>query len=288
MKRFLLPLCLGFLGVLSSKTVTAQSAGKPLFTNPIGIQAYTYRHSWDNPIAVLDTIKALGITEYEGGSVKGYSDEEWRRLLEARGIRVRSIGTSFEALGNEQQLQEVIRKAKTLGASYIMTAWIPHNKSFELADAQKAIEVFNKAGKTLKENGLTFCYHIHGYEFKPYQNGTLFDYMAHNTNPEYVSFEIDILWAYFGGQDPAQLILKYGDRWKLMHLKDLKKGVKGNLTGLTDVENDVALGTGQLNIPEILKAAKKVGIKHYFIEDESPYHSVQIPQTIAYLKSLQE
>lgn len=186
------------------------------------------------------------------------------------------------------KLSELIRQAKVLGASYIMNAWIPHGQSFDLDDAQKAVEVFGKAGKTIRDSGLTFCYHIHGYEFKQYANGTLFDYMANNLDAADVAFEIDILWAYFGGQDPAKLILKYGDRMKLMHVKDLKKGVKGNLTGLTAPENDVAVGTGQLNIPEIMRAAKKVGIKHYFIEDESPLHAQQIPETIKYLRSLKE
>ena len=93
---------------------------------------------------------------------------------------------------------------------------------------------------------------------------------------------------FHGGGDPAKLLLKYPNRWKLMHLKDLRKGVKGDLTGGTSVENDVALGTGQLNIPAILKAAKKVGIKHYFIEDESSSFRKQVPQTMAYLKSLRE
>ncbi len=109
-----------------------------------------------------------------------------------------------------------------------------------------------------------------------------------NTNPEYVSFEMDIMWIHFGGGDPAALLKKYGDRWKLMHLKDLKKGTPKDLTGLTPEENDVPLGTGELNIPEILKAAKAVGIEHYFIEDESNHVMEQVPQSIKYLRSLKE
>jgi sugar phosphate isomerase/epimerase len=86
--------------------------------------------------------------------------------------------------------------------------------------------------------------------------------------------------------DPAKLIAKYPERFKLMHLKDLRKGVSGNNSGGTAVENDVALGTGQLDIPAILKAAKKAGILHYYIEDESPSYAKQVPQTMTYLKSL--
>ena len=236
--------------------------------------------------ATLDTIKALGITELESGTnPNGLSPEAFRKLLDARGLKSPSVGAGYEELVKDPA--EVARKAKIVGANYVMTAWIPHKGQFTLADAQKAAADFNQAGKILKENGLTFCYHTHGYEFVPYQDGTLFDYLVKNTNPDYVSFEMDIMWVFHGGGD-TKLLEKYGKRWKLMHLKDLRKGVKGDLTGGTSVENDVALGTGQLNIPAILKAAKKVGVKHYFIEDESSSFRKQVPQTMAYLKSLKE
>jgi sugar phosphate isomerase/epimerase len=114
------------------------------------------------------------------------------------------------------------------------------------------------------------------------------DYLIKNTNPEFVSFEMDVLWTQFGGGDPVALLKKYGSRWKLLHLKDLRKGVKKDLTGGTSTDNDVALGTGEIDIPGIIREAKKIGIKHYFIEDESSRIITQVPQSIAYLKSLTE
>ncbi|MGZ4049340.1 MAG: TIM barrel protein, partial [Bacteroidia bacterium] len=180
-----------------------------------------------------------------------------------------------------------IRKA--LGAKYVMCAWIPHNGGiFTLENAKNAADVFNKAGKILKDSGLILCYHAHGYEFQPYENGTLLDYLFKNTNPQYVSFEMDIFWMQFGGGDPVALLKKYGNRWKLMHLKDMRKGTVKDLTGGTSTDNDVTLGTGEINIPAILKEAKKIGIKHYFIEDESNYVNAHVPQSIVYLKSLKE
>jgi len=176
-----------------------------------------------------------------------------------------------------------------LGAKFVMTAWIPHSQgAFNLDNAKKAVEDFNAAGKVLKENGITFCYHVHGFEFQPYENGTLLDYMIQNTNPDYVSFEMDVLWTHFGGGDPVALLNKYGSRWKLIHLKDLRKGVPKDLTGGTSQENDVTLGTGEIDIPGILKAANKIGIKHFFIEDESSRVNTQVPASIAYLKSLKQ
>ena len=106
------------------------------------------------------------------------------------------------------------------------------------------------------------------------------------TNPKYVTYEMDILWTVFPGQDPVQLLQKYGKRFELMHLKDLKKGVKGDLSGGTDVTNDVILGTGQMDYPAIFKAAKKAGVKWYFIEDESPTAAQQIPQSLRFLEQV--
>jgi sugar phosphate isomerase/epimerase len=97
---------------------------------------------------------------------------------------------------------------------------------------------------------------------------------------------MDVLWTIFPGQDAAQLLRKYPNRWSLFHLKDLKKGVEGNHSGGTSVENDVALGSGQANYAEILKAAQEVGVKYYFIEDESPRVVDQIPQSLKFLGSV--
>jgi len=269
---------------LIQESVIAQ---KPLYTAPFGVQTYSFRRSiGTDPAKVLDTIKKMGITEIESGSGR-LTPQEFKKLCDERGISIPSTGAGYEELVNKAD--SVVYKAKALGAKYVMCAWIPHKSgSFNLENAKKAVEDFNRAGKILKENGLTLCYHPHGYEFWPHEDGTLLDYIIKNTNPEYVSFEMDIMWIHFGGGDPAGLLKKYGDRWKLMHVKDLKKGTKKDLTGGTSTENDVAVGTGELDMPAIIKEAKKVGIKHYFIEDESSRIIEQIPQTIAYLKSLKE
>ncbi len=260
---------------------------KPLYTAPFGVQTYTFRRSiGKDPAKVLDTIKMMGFTEIEGGGGRMHPSE-FKKLCDERGISIPSTGAGYEELVSK--IDSVVWKAKLLGSKYVMCAWIPHqNNVLTLEDAKKAVEDFNRAGKILKENGLTFCYHAHGYEFQPYEDGTLLDYMFKNTNPEYVSFQMDIFWIQFGGGDPAALLKKYGSRWKTMHVKDMRKGTKKDLTGLTSVENDVTVGTGELDLPAILKEARRIGIKHYFIEDESSSYAIQVPQSIAYLKSVKE
>ncbi|WP_153798972.1 sugar phosphate isomerase/epimerase family protein [Foetidibacter luteolus] len=276
-----------FISSILFENGNVYAQGKPLYTAPLGVQAYTFRKSFPVDVAkTLDTIKMFGFTELEGGGGR-MPPAEFKKLCDERGISIPSSGAGYEQLVN--QPDSVAWRAKALGSKYVMCAWIPHkNGVLTFEDARKAVDDFNKAGKYLKEQGLTFCYHAHGYEFQPYGNGTLLDYIFENTNPEYVSFEMDIFWIQFGGGDPVALLKKYGNRWKLMHVKDLRKGAKTDLTGLTGPENDVPLGQGQVDIPGILKEAKKIGIKHYFIEDESTDVNSHVPQSIAYLKSLTE
>ncbi|HWZ14595.1 MAG TPA: sugar phosphate isomerase/epimerase [Mucilaginibacter sp.] len=280
------PFCLWLLLAVGFSHSFAQTGGR-LFTHAIGIQAYTYRNSFPLGVAaVLDSIKSLGITEMEGANPKNISAVEFKKMLDERHISVPSIGADYGQITKDPDA--VIKQAKFFGAKYVMVAWIPHGKTFIIDNAKKAVDDFNRVGKILKENGLILCYHDHGYEFGPYGDGTLFDYIAQNTNPDYLSFEMDIMWTFHGGADPAKLLYKYGSRWKLVHLKDIRKGIANDLTGGTDTHNDVAVGTGQINYPEVIKATNTVGIKHYFIEDESPDHATQIPVTIAYLRSLKK
>jgi len=262
---------------------------KPLFPQKPGVVSYTYRKYFEKDVpSTLDIIKANGITDIEFSSLFGKTAAELRTMIDAKGIHCSSFGVGYDDLVNKTA--EVAQNAKTLGAAYVRVAGIPHKGALTPEEARKAIDDFNRVGKILKEQyGLTFIYHNHGFEFQPYQDGTLYDLIVAGTDPQYVSFEMDILWAFFPGQDPAALINKYGKRYKTMHLKDLRKGVaRGSLSGSTPQENDVALGTGQIDIPAVLKAARKAGLEHYYIEDESSQVMEQVPQSIAYLKSLRE
>ena len=262
----------------------AQQKGDPIFQAPLGIAAYTFRNEFPKGVEqTLDIIQELGFKEYEGGTA-GLSPEEFKKLCAERGISIPSTGTGFEQL--EENPQAVADRVKALGAKYVMCAWIPHNGDFTKANADRAIKAFNEGGKVLKENGIIFKYHVHGYEFQPYGNGTLLDYIIENTNPEYVSLQMDVMWTHFGGGDPVALLKKYGNRWVSLHLKDFRKGAPKDMTGLTGPENDVPLGTGELDIPGILRESNRIGIKHMFIEDESDQELENLPKSIAYLKSL--
>ena len=143
---------------------------------------------------------------------------------------------------------------------------------------REAARVFNRAGAALAKHGIKFYYHNHGYEFQPYEQGTLFDLLVTETDPKTVFFQMDVLWTVLPGQDPVRLLEKYPDRWLLMHLKDLKKGVPtGSLTGGTALTNDVALGTGQVQWPALFPPRKRPASSTTSSKTNRPRSSSRFP-----------
>ncbi len=256
----------------------------PLAAQEVGLQLYSLREQFKTDVTgSLDLIQSWGITKLEGGGTYGMSMEDFKKELASRKMKVVSVGAEFENL--EKDPEKVIANAKAFGAKYVMCAWVPHDDNiWDLKETQHATEVFNKAGKLLKENGLTLAYHAHGYEFRPYKGGTLFDYMAENATD--FTFELDVYWAHHGGGDPLALMKKYPKKIALMHLKDMKHGVQGNNTGAEDVETNVVLGTGQVDMSGVVLEAKRLGIEYMFIEDESSRVVEQVPKSLKFLESL--
>ena len=255
------------------------------FKGPVGLQLYSLRADFPKDVpGTIEKVRGFGIREVELASTYNLPPEQFRAMLLAAGLKPVSGHFPYEKYRDD--VEGVARDAKALGLQYVGCAWIPHQDPFDEKTCREAIAVFNRAGKILNTHGLKFFYHVHGFEFQPHSNGTLFEVLMAETEPTRVRFQMDVFWIVHPGQDPVKLLEKYGKRWELMHLKDMKKGVKGDLTGHSDVKNDVALGTGQLDFPSILRAAKKVGIKHYFIEDESPTSVEQIPVSLKFLEQV--
>jgi sugar phosphate isomerase/epimerase len=268
-----------------SQAIFAQKTFSKILKDTPGVVSFTFRADFSKDVAgTLDYIKAMGITNIEFSNLFGKTASEMRALLDERGMVCTSYGVYYDALTNKTE--KVIQDAKTLGAEFVRVGMIPHKGDFTVQDADVAIKDFNRVGKILKENGIEFAYHNHGYDFTPYLQSTLYDYLIQNTNPAYVSFELDILWVHQFGQDPLAYLKKYPTRFKLMHVKDLKKDVPVGLDVKTSSENDVPLGSGQINVQAILKQARKSPIKYYYLEDENSNARNQVPISLTYVKNL--
>ena len=268
-------------------TSSAQGRGTGAsFKGPIGLQLYSLRNDFPKDVpGTLKRVKEMGFTNVELAGTYNLSPEQFRAELDKAGLKARSMHASFESLRDKPD--RVMADAKALGVEYVGCAWIPHDgTNFTEADIEKAATVFNAAGAKARAAGFRFFYHTHGYEFRPHGSGNLFDLLMSKTDANNVLVQMDVFWVQHPGYDPVQLFVKYGKRIKLMHLKDMKKGLKGDTTGTAPADSDVVLGTGQIEWPRLLAAAKKAGVAYYFIEDEASTAAEQIPLSLKYLEQI--
>lgn len=270
---------------LSFATKTPAPQTGPSFKGPVGLQLYSLRDQFKQNVATtLDQVSAMGIRNVELAGTYGLTPEKFKAELDARRLKAISAHFSYEQC--RDNIEAVAREAKLLGLEYAGSAWIPHKSPFDEKTVREAAAVFNRAGEALAKHNLKFFYHTHGYEFLPHGEGTLFDLLMAETKPEYVRIEMDVYWVVHPGQDPVKLLEKYGNRFDLMHVKDMKQGTPRGFTGHSDVTNNVVLGQGIIDWPNVFRAAQKAGVKWYFIEDESPISVAQIPQSLRYLEKV--
>ena len=267
-----------------SVLLLAACSGDKEIPQDIGLQFYSLRDQFAEDIpGTLDLIKSWGIQTIEGGETYGMDRDEFQDMLDARGFNVVSVGVDYNDL--HESLDEVIEKTKSYGAKYVMIPWIPHDgDNFTFENTENAVNLFNEAGQKIKAAGLQLVYHPHGYEFRPHENGNLMDYMLQNAR--HFDFEMDVFWFFHGGADPMEYLNNYPEKFKLMHLKDMQKGVQGNDSGHEDVETNVVLGTGQIDIGALVKRGRELQVEYMFIEDESSRVVEQVPKSLELLQSL--
>jgi sugar phosphate isomerase/epimerase len=214
------------LFVLCCAALTWAAPVETVSPKAVGLQLYSLREQFKKDVGqTLDQVRAFGVTNVELAGTYGVAPDKFKEQLDARGLKAISGHFPYEQCRDD--IEGVARQAKVLGLEYAGCAWIPHQDPFDEKTCREAAAVFNRAGEALAKHGIKFFYHTHGYEFLPYRDGTLFDLLMAETNPEYVRIEIDVFWIVHPGQDPVKLLEKYGKRFELMHVKDMKRASSG-------------------------------------------------------------
>lgn len=232
----------------------------------------------------LNKVRNLGFKYVELVGDYGQSPAELKKELGGRSLVATSAHFPYAKFSDDAD--GLANEAAALGLTYIGCPSLPQRDDLDEQGVLAAATVFNHAGEAMTARGLKFFYHPHGYEFKPYKNGTLFDLLVEKTNPEFVHFQMDVYWIVHAGQDPVQLLQRYPNRWVSMHLKDMKKGAPtGLFNGHLNHSDCVPLGQGQIDIVKVIETAHQIGVRSFFIEDESASPNKGIPQSLQFLRT---
>jgi sugar phosphate isomerase/epimerase len=281
---------LEIVGTAAFGASTAGTAGAAQLPHPrggtLGLELYSLRNELKNDFAgALRTARGWGFEQVELAGLPPMSADETARALRTAGLRAVSAFVDYDRFRDD--FRAVVRDARTLGLEYVVCGWIPHEKELTRSDVARAVADFNAWGTAAGRENLRLAYHIHGYEFVASADGTLLDTLLTQTDPGKVDYEMDVFWVVRGGGDPVRLLTKYGARMRLVHLKDIDRGTPtGVTTGQAPDEASVAMGTGAIDWPAVMKSAVNAKVKWYFIEDEHPQAVRQIPQSLDFLRRL--
>jgi sugar phosphate isomerase/epimerase len=229
--------------------VRADQRTKP----PLGLQLWSLRAELERDLpGTLKQIKAWGIDEVEAAGFHGRSAAEFAGLLKGAGLRCQAMHVAWELL--DKGMPGLLKDADALGATTLLAAYLPHDSkpSASREEILRAAAAFARWSTQCKAAGKRFAYHLHGQEFGPAPEGTLFDVLAKEAGPD-VGFEIDVFWVTYGGADPVSLMKKHPGRFWYTHLKDMAKGVVPS-EARGRPEANVVLGTGQIDVKGIVAA----------------------------------
>ena len=130
----------------------------------------------------------------------------------------------------------------------------------------------------IRDNGMTFAYHSHTYEFykDPYAGRSLYDMLVEDTDPEIFHFIQDSFWIRYGGLNQAKWLEKVKGRIPVLHVKDSTP--RESFTGEAEPYFGT-IGEGNICYAPILDACEKAGVRYLAIEQDvcqrDPFESLK-------------
>jgi sugar phosphate isomerase/epimerase len=261
----------------------ALGAGKHI---PLGAQLYTIRDllKGDNLLQLLKQIRAIGYEEVElyADLYNKRSAHELALVLHRSGLAAPSGHFNYEDFAAK------IPYAKRLGLKWMVCPMLPKAQWGSPEGFRRAASTFNTWAKQCKQHGMRFAFHNHNYEFQDLKGTTGFDILVKETDPDLVWLEMDTYWITQAGRDPVLLLNQLGRRVRMLHLKDRKADVPTSQELDDAAKHFTEAGNGTIAFKPLLALAQKLGVEHYFVEqdesDKSPMESLKISYT--YLRKI--
>ncbi|MEE9403740.1 MAG: sugar phosphate isomerase/epimerase [Algisphaera sp.] len=257
----------------------------PTSTSPqVAVQMYTLRDQCETPSEIADTCKklqAMGYTSIQA-SAAGFGTiaaDELKKILDDLGMTCCATHRSLEQL---EDAAASIAFHETLGCRYAAIGGWGWNGDETQDQWEAFVSDFSALAAKYEGSSVKIGYHNHSHEFAPFgladhpekisPNATPMTLLEKTLGPA-AFFEIDTYWVAHGGGDPAAWLRRLSGRVPSIHLKDLTVNAKRE-------HKMCEVGAGNLNWPEILKAAKEAGVQNYIVErddgDLDPFESLKI------------
>lgn len=252
----------------------AFGAGKHI---PLGAQFYTVRNllKGNNLAQVLRQIRAIGYEQLE--TTPDLYKQPAHQLLAT--IR-RSGLTAPSGHFDYEDFASKIPYARQLGLKWMVCPMLPKSQWGSPEGFRRAAAAFNQWGKQCHDHGMRFAFHNHNYEFQDLKGTTGFDILLKETDPDLVWLELDCYWITQAGRNPVLLLNQLSRRVRLLHVKDRQAGVPTSQELDDSAMHFTEVGSGTVPWRQVFAAAEKIGVEHYFVEqdqtDKPPLDSLKI------------
>lgn len=278
-RKFIQTSAIATAGMLTLPSIFAEAKGK----RAIGLQLYTLRDVIMSDVkGTLDAVASWGYTEvetygYDDGKLFGLPVAEFSAHLKGLGVKVASGHYGIDLLSNNWD--KACEDAQLMGQNYVVVPWLDKKYYSSLDELKRTCNTINKAALVAKKHKLKMGYHNHAFEFEQVEGKEIFDVLMDELDPKLVAMEMDLYWVVRANQDPFKYFEKYPGRFELWHVKDMDKNNR---------ENNADVGTGSIDFTKLFKAARKSGMKKFFVEQEtypsSPMRSAE--NSAKYMKTI--
>ncbi len=249
--------------LFSSFPIVMQSCSSSAKPKAFGFQIWTIRNDLLNDFAgTLKKMADMGYTQVEMCSPLGYgfkslnemSGTEMKEIIEDAGLKC--ISSHFTSGELKDSLDNRIEWASQIGMKQMVQSMPAINlRNATLDDWRKAAQDLNVIAEKTKAAGIQMGYHNHNFEVQEIDGQLIYDVLMEELDPDLVKmqFQVAVINEGFKAQD---FFRKYPGRFISAHLADYS----------TDLEEQVPIGQGVVDWEDLFKAAKKTGVKNYFVE----------------------
>ncbi len=249
---------------LLSQLPLSSFAGEKGKLKSFGFQTWTIREDLNKDFpGTMKKMADLGYREMEMCSPLGYSDagfeplnhmsgSEMRKIVEDSGLKCTSSHFNMGEL--RESLDDRMEWAHGLGMKQMVCSsfWLPEGTMDEY---KKAANELNKIGEKTKAAGLQMGFHNHHMEFEKRDGQLIYDVLMEELDPDLVKMQFQVAVVNIGYQ-AADYFRKYPGRFISAHLSDYSK----------EKDAQVPIGEGVVDWDDLFKAAKKGGVKNFYVE----------------------
>jgi sugar phosphate isomerase/epimerase len=231
------------------------------------VQLFTLRKYTQTPEGLRNTfkrVKEIGFDWVQLSCIGPISPETIRDYLNEFDLKVCVTHSPLIRMKND--LKNLIKEHKMWGCNCIGLG----NLNKEYIDAgykgyKQFIRDITPIVKELKENGMTFNYHSHSYEFVKEKGRFMYDMLIEDTDPEAFHFIQDTFWMCHAGVNHVNYINKVKNRMSTIHLKDY--AIRLDWFDLPEAVY-AEIGAGNIDFNPIIKACRENGVKYLAIEQD--------------------